>query len=369
MKRILLTGGGTAGHVTPNIALIPGLRKMGFEIHYAGTSKGIERELIEKAGRPQGVRVQQLEIQYHCISAGKLRRYFDLKNFTDVFRIGVGFLQSLLLMIKIRPSVVFSKGGFVSCPVVWAAWFFGVPVVIHESDMTPGLANKLSIPFAKKVCFSFPETEVHLPPAKRERTGLPVREELFSGSREEGKEICGFDDDKPIILVMGGSLGSQAINAAVRGSLDKLLDDFNICHLCGKGGKAPGSKKGYCQFEYVNDELSHIFAMTDIVVSRSGATTLFELLALAKPSLLIPLGTAASRGDQILNAQSFEKLGYSRVLLQDSLCGAALIEDIRLLYNEREKRGEAMKGAEAAKAADKVIEVVMKLVDKAKQGY
>lgn len=351
MKKILLTGGGTAGHVTPNIALIPGLKNMGFHIDYIGTSKGMERALIAKTGIP-----------YHCICAGKLRRYFDLKNFTDLFKIGVGFLQSLSLMLKIRPSVVFSKGGFVACPVVWAAWVFRIPVIIHESDMTPGLANKLCLPFAKKICFSFPETQPRLPAAKRELTGLPVREELFNGSARYGREFCGFNDEKPVILVMGGSLGAQAINAAVRGSLDNLLDDFNICHLCGKGGKAPGSKKGYCQFEYINEELPDIIAMADIIVSRAGATALFEFLALRKPNLLIPLGSAASRGDQILNAQSFESLGYSRVLLQDNVTGASLVENIRLLYNEKEKYIEAMSGAQSGKAADKVLEVIKRLI-------
>ena len=350
MKKIILTGGGTAGHVTPNIALMPGLKNMGLEIHYIGTSKGMERELIAKTGIP-----------YHCISAGKLRRYFDFQNFTDLFKIGVGFLQSLFLMLKIRPSAVFSKGGFVSCPVVWAAWIFRVPVIIHESDLTPGLANKLSIPFAKKICFSFPETESHLPPAKREMTGLPVRDELFSGNAEYGREFCGFDNEKPVILVMGGSLGSQAINAAVRGSLDALLEDFNICHLCGKGGKAPGSKKGYCQFEYVSEQLPDIIAMSDIAVSRSGATALFEFLALKKPNLLIPLGSAASRGDQILNAQSFEKLGYSRVLLQDDVTGASLVENIRLLYKEKEKYQKAMSSAQSGKASDNVINIIEQL--------
>ncbi|MCL2688445.1 MAG: undecaprenyldiphospho-muramoylpentapeptide beta-N-acetylglucosaminyltransferase [Chitinispirillia bacterium] len=351
MKKIVLTGGGTAGHVTPNIALLPKLKNMGLEIHYIGTGKGMERELIKKTAIP-----------YHCVSAGKLRRYFDLKNFTDLFKIGAGFLQALILMLKIRPSVVFSKGGFVSCPVVWAAWLFRIPVIIHESDMTPGLANKLSMPFAKRICFSFPETANYLPSAKRELTGLPVREELFDGNAQYGREFCGFEDDKPVILVMGGSLGSQAVNAAVRGSLDTLLKDFNVCHLCGKGGKAPGGKKGYCQFEYINEELPDIIAMADIIVSRSGATALFEFLALKKPNLLIPLGSAASRGDQILNAQSFQKLGYSRVLLQDDVTNASLVENIKLLYDEKERYYSAMISAQSGKATDKVLEVINQIM-------
>jgi UDP-N-acetylglucosamine--N-acetylmuramyl-(pentapeptide) pyrophosphoryl-undecaprenol N-acetylglucosamine transferase len=347
MKKILLTGGGTAGHVTPNIALIPGLKDMGLEIHYVGTKKGMERDLIAKTGLP-----------YHHISAGKLRRYFSFRNFTDMFRIKLGFLQSLILMMKLRPSVVFSKGGFVSCPVVWAAWLCRIPVVIHESDLTPGLANKLSIPFAKKVCFSFPETEEHLPPAKREATGLPVRKELFDGDAKRGRELCGFDNDKPVITVIGGSLGAQAINEAVRGGLDKLLDDFNVCHICGKGGKAPGSRPGYCQFEYIGEELPDIFAMADMVISRAGATTLFELLALRKPALLIPLGTAASRGDQILNARSFEKQGYAKILPQDGINGTILAENVRQFYDKRNECVDAMNRAESAKAADRVAEVI-----------
>jgi len=351
MKKILLTGGGTAGHVTPNIALLPGLRDMGLEIHYVGTRKGMERDLIAKTGLP-----------YHHISAGKLRRYFSFRNFTDLFRIKLGFLQALILMMKLRPSVVFSKGGFVSCPVVWAAWLCRVPVAIHESDITPGLANKLSIPFAKKVCFSFPETEVHLPPVKREATGLPVRDELFKGDARRGRELCGFDDNKPVIVVIGGSLGAQAVNEAVRGGLDKLLDDFNVCHICGKGGKAPGSRPGYSQFEYISEELPDVFAMADMVISRAGATTLFELLALRKPALLIPLGTAASRGDQILNAQSFEKQGYAKILLQDGITGAILADSVREFYGQHSACIDAMNRAESTKAVDRVLDVIKGLI-------
>jgi UDP-N-acetylglucosamine--N-acetylmuramyl-(pentapeptide) pyrophosphoryl-undecaprenol N-acetylglucosamine transferase len=354
MKKILLTGGGTAGHVTPNIALIPGLKSAGFDIHYVGTRAGMERGLVEKAGLP-----------YHCISAGKLRRYFDFKNFTDAFRIAVGFIQSILLLIKLRPALLFSKGGFVSCPAVWAAWLCRVPAVIHESDITPGLANKLSMPFVKKICFSFPETEAHLPASKRVMTGLPVRAELFGGDAATGRELCGFEDGKPVIMVIGGSLGASAVNEAVRGGLDKLLVDFNVCHICGKGNRAPGGRGGYCQFEYAGEELPDLFAMADVVISRAGATTLFELLALCKPALLIPLGTAASRGDQILNAESFEKLGYCKVLSQDGLTGAILAESVKRFFDEDKDRCiDAMKRAVSVKAVDRVLDVVKRLVDK-----
>jgi UDP-N-acetylglucosamine--N-acetylmuramyl-(pentapeptide) pyrophosphoryl-undecaprenol N-acetylglucosamine transferase len=307
----------------------------------------MERGLVEKAGLP-----------YHAVCAGKLRRYFDLKNFTDIFKTMTGFFQSVMLMMKLRPAVVFSKGGFVSCPVVWAAWLCRVPAVIHESDITPGLANRLSMPFVKKICFSFPETEARLPASKRVMTGLPVRAELFDGNAESGRELCGFDDGKPVVAVIGGSLGASAVNEAVRGGLDKLLADFNVCHICGKGNTAPGGRKGYSQFEYVGDGLPDIFAMADIVISRAGATTLFELSALCKPALLIPLGTAASRGDQVLNARSFENLGYCKVLPQEGLTGDILAENVRRLFDDRDKYADAMKRAESVRAVDRVLSVI-----------
>ncbi len=346
MKRILLTGGGTAGHVTPNIALLPKLHEYGFEIHYIGTKSGMERTLIEREN-----------ILYHPISAGKLRRYFDFKNLTDVFRIFLGFIQSILIFAKIKPCIVFSKGGFVSCPVVWAAWLFRIPVVIHESDITPGLANRLSIPFAKKICYSFPETSNHLSSKKAVHTGIPVRRQLFSGNKTEGMKICNFTDDKPSLLIICGSLGSQTINEAVKLSLDELLCEFNICHIVGKGGLT-GNRPGYQQFEYVNDELSHLFALADIIISRSGATALFEFLALKKPSLLIPLSTNASRGDQILNARSFEKQGFSRILLQENLSKDTLIEGVKDVFKNRESIIKAISDFPATDSIESVMKVI-----------
>jgi len=350
LKRILLTGGGTAGHVTPNVALIPLLREHNFEIHYAGTRRGIEFELISRENIP-----------FHFVSAGKLRRYFDFKNITDIFRIALGFIQSIILIARIRPSVVFSKGGFVSCPVVWAAWLFRRPVVIHESDITPGLANRLSIPFAKAICYSFPETARHLTTNTGVHTGIPIRQSLFGGTAEEGRKICGFEDTKPVIMIIGGSLGSQVVNAVVRESLSTLLHEFNICHICGKGNKVE-DQKGYRQFEYVNTELTHFFAMADIVVSRSGATTLFELLALRKPALLIPLASNASRGDQILNARSFENQGYSHVLQQENLTSETLITALSAAFNDRKKMISAMDCSSVSDGVESVVKVIDSVV-------
>lgn len=351
-KFILLTGGGTAGHVTPNIALIPRLQAMGHRVEYVGSSNGIERQLIEP-----------LEISFHTIAAGKLRRYFDWQNFVDVFRVALGFLQALLLMLRLRPDVLFSKGGFVATPVVWAAWIFRVPVIIHESDMTPGLANKLSLPFAKKVCYSFPETAGYLPEEKGVYTGIPVREELLKGNADQGREILNFTEEKPILLVVGGSLGSEVINRAVRQSLEVLLETFNIVHICGTGHKQEtlASYEGYRQFEYVSDKLKHLFAVTSLVISRAGATMLFELLALRKPHLLIPLSKKASRGDQILNAESFERLGYSLVLKEEKLNKKNLLKAVNRLYEEKDQYQDNLAKANEGQALHRVLEVIQSM--------
>ncbi|MBN2036634.1 MAG: undecaprenyldiphospho-muramoylpentapeptide beta-N-acetylglucosaminyltransferase [Chitinispirillaceae bacterium] len=344
---ILLTGGGTAGHVTPNLALLPSLQKRGFVVSYIGSAAGIERELIGREGIP-----------FYSIPAGKLRRYADLRNVTDIARIKLGFLQSLLLVRRIKPSVLFSKGGFVSCPVVWACWFLRVPVIIHESDISPGLANRLSLPFAKKICYSFPETAAHLPRGKAVHTGIPFREALLKGDSAKGRAWCGFTNARPVIMVIGGSLGSQAVNACARESLDKLLEEFNVCHICGKGNLADEHRPGYAQFEYVNEELAHLFATADVVISRAGATALFEIAALRKPSLLVPLPRSASRGDQILNAQSFEKQGFSRVLLQENMTPEALVKNVFDVYENREMMITAMKERAPYSAAGKIMEVI-----------
>ena len=347
--RIILTGGGTAGHITPNIALIPGLKNNGFEIHYIGTKDGMERQLIEPLGIP-----------YHPVHAGKLRRYLDLKNLTDLFQITRGFLDSLAILAKIKPDVVFSKGGFVSSPVVWASWLHRIPVVIHESDITPGLANKLAIPFASKICYTFPETQKYLPDPKGVFTGLPVRESLLQGDAATGKRLCGFNDNKPVLMVIGGSQGSEILNKSIRSLLGEIIQRYQLCHICGKNGVdlSLNQVSGYKQFDYVNEELPHLMAMADLVVSRAGATTLFELLALKKPNLLIPLSKQASRGDQILNARSFERQGFSKVLPEESLTPETLLHNVNYLYDSRNEYIAAMNASKINNGIQNVIAVI-----------
>lgn len=349
MKRIILTGGGTAGHVTPNIALLPRLKELNYDIHYIGSYNGIEKELIEQFGIP-----------YHGIATGKLRRYFSVQNFTDPFRVLKGMSEAKKLVKVLQPDVIFSKGGFVSVPVVLAGKSCKVPTIIHESDMTPGLANKLSIPSATKVCCNFPETLDHLPEGKAVLTGSPIRQELLRGDKFKAREFLNFKSDKPVILVVGGSLGAVAVNNAVRALLPELLKSYQIIHLCGKGkvDESLNGVEGYAQFEYIKEELKDLFALTDIVISRAGANAICELLALRKPNLLIPLSATASRGDQILNARSFERQGFSVVLEEKELTNEVLLSAINKLYENRESYIETMKQSSQQNSIDTIIDLI-----------
>ena len=349
MKRIILTGGGTAGHVTPNIALLPTLRELNYDIHYIGSYNGIERKLIE-----------EMDIPYYGIDSGKLRRYFDPKNFTDPFKVLHGYKQARKLIKHLKPDVIFSKGGFVTVPVVISAHRKHIPVIIHESDMTPGLANKLCIPSADKVCCNFPETMKHLPENKAVLTGSPIRQELLSENKLNALNFCGFTANKPVLMIIGGSQGSAVVNDAMRGILPELLKTFQVIHLCGKGklDSSLDHLEGYIQFEYVKKELADLFALTDVCVSRAGANAICEILALRKPNLLIPLSANASRGDQILNADSFENQGFSEVLTEDQLAPTILISRIMKLYNNRADYIAAMETSEQSDAISKIISLI-----------
>ena len=351
MKKIILTGGGTAGHVTPNIALVPDLKEAGFDIKYIGSSKGMERDLVADAN-----------LDYFGISSGKLRRYFSFKNFTDPFRVLRGYFQAKRILKRYRPDIVFSKGGFVTVPVVFAASKYNIPVIIHESDMTPGLANRLAMKRATKVCHTFPETAKHLG-SKAVFTGSPIRKELFSGSATRAKKMCGFNDDKPIIMVTGGSLGAEKVNLLVREALPELLPKFNVVHLCGNG-KADASLKntpGYVQFEYVSEEMKDLFAAASIVISRAGANSIFEIAALAIPNILIPLSANASRGDQILNAESFKKQGFSKVINEDEASAKDLVAEVNDLFANKETYIKKMKSSSVASGVDNIIKLINEL--------
>lgn len=349
MKRIVLTGGGTAGHVTPNIALLPGLKETGYEIYYIGSYNGMEKNLIENQ-----------HIPYYGISSGKLRRYVDLKNLTDPIHVIKGFNQAVQLLRKLRPDVVFSKGGFVSVPVVLAAKLLKIPAIIHESDITPGLANKIAIPAAYKVCCNFPETVQYLPAEKAVLTGSPIRSELRTGDKLKAASLCNFSTTKPVILVVGGSSGSKFINDAVRNLLDDLLKDYQIIHLCGKGNldEQLSHRPGYAQFEYANQELRDMFALAALVVSRAGANSICELLALHKPNILIPLSAAVSRGDQILNARSFQKQGFSYVIEEESLNEDTLKKAISEVFLHRDTYIDTMNQSQQLDSISTIIGLI-----------
>ncbi len=351
-KKILMTGGGTAGHVTPNIALFPYLKEAGYEILYVGSYEGIEKKLIEEQS-----------IAYKGISSGKLRRYFSMKNFTDPFRVLKGFSEAKKIIKEYKPDIVFSKGGFVSVPVVFAANKYHIPTIIHESDMTPGLANKLSIPKAAKVCHNFPETATYLPDDKAVLSGCPIREELLTGDAIAGLNFCGFTPDKPVIMVIGGSLGALAVNNMVRKALPELLKKYQVVHLCGKGKLDESFKntKGYIQFEYIEKELKDLFAMSDMVISRAGANAICELQALKKPNILIPLPSSSSRGDQLLNAKSFEKQGFSVVLEEEKLTPEILTTEIDKLYESRQTYIENMENAAQTSAIKTIVDLIISL--------
>ena len=351
MKKIILTGGGTAGHVTPNLALIPRLLNDGWEVHYIGAANSAEQELISKVP----------EVTFHTVSVGKLRRYFDPKNFSDPFRVIRGIRQATGIIRKIKPNIVFSKGGFVSVPVVYGAKLNGVPIVTHESDMTPGLANKLCMPFAKVQCCTFPEA-VKYAKGKGVHTGTPIRPEILQGDKRRGRQLFGFNDSRPVLMVVGGSSGAQAINQVVWQSLPKLTENFQVLHLCGKGNLTAvyEGTSNYVQREYLNDEMADAYACADILVSRAGANALCEILAVRKPALLIPYPKVASRGDQLLNAESFKNRGFSKVLLQEDMTPETLIKGVEQLYHDRGTLYEAMATEPTSNGIDNVLEQIYK---------
>lgn len=349
IKKIVFTGGGTAGHVTPNLALIEALIKQDWQVDYIGSKDSIEKTLVE-----------QKKIPFHAIETGKLRRYFSWKNALSPFLICAGIMQSYFLLRKLKPNIVFSKGGFVAFPVVFSAWLNRIPIVAHESDLSPGLANRLSFPFVNKICLTFANAKPFFKQSQHTvTTGTPIRQRLFEGSKQQGLQLCQFTEDKPCILVMGGSAGSAKINLIVRQALPALLPLYNIIHLCGTGKIDPLSVyPGYYQIEYANDSLPDLLAAADIVVSRAGANSIYELLALQKPHILIPLSAEVSRGDQIENAQYFKDLGVSAVINDESLVQEQLITELATILASRNQIIKNIQALSIKSATDEVIKVI-----------
>lgn len=352
--KILLTGGGSAGHITVNLALIPMFLETGWEVIYIGSFKGIERELIGNFS----------EVTYYGIPTGKLRRYFDWQNFTDVFCVLRGIIDAYKIIHREQPKIVFSKGGFVSVPVVLSSRLNKIPVITHESDLTPGLANRINMNFAQKICTTFPDTLKHLPKDKGEFIGAIVRPELKQGDREKGRIFCHFESTKPVILVTGGSLGSVYVNQTVRSLLNQLLETFQIVHICGKGNVNQSLERpGYRQFEYVFNELADLMCLADLFISRAGSNFIFEFLALKKPMILIPLPKKSSRGDQIDNAEVFKRQGFAEVILEENLTEDTLLNTVQSVYRNRSSYIEKMDNWKSDRSLAKLFDLITNSVN------
>lgn len=362
---IVLTGGGTAGHVWPHFALFEASHSRlakafhdnKLNIHYVGSKSGMEKDLVTTS---------QPNWKYHSIATGKLRRYFSIKNFTDPFLILFGFIQAFLLLGKVKASIVFSKGGFVSAPVVWAAWLRGVPVVIHESDATPALATKLTLPFSYKALVAFPETIQKISPIFQNRVieiGLPIRESLFSATHEEGLKYFSLPPNKKTILIFGGSLGAQSLNKKMFDIIPILHNNYNIIHIVGKGNKfdLPGLNH-YRQLEFLNEGMKFAYAAADLAICRAGASSIFELAAARVPMILIPLGMHASRGDQIINARIFMNKGWAQSIDENTFQNDSAIQLIESTLNSLEERKIALNAAPSKDSATKIGELIWEII-------
>ena len=353
MKKIILTGGGTAGHVMPNIALLPYLREKGYEIHYVGGKNGIEKDIL--ADYP--------DVTYHGIDTGKLRRYHSTDNIKDVFKVAKGNVECKKILRQVKPDVIFSKGGYVALPLVTSSKSMRIPVLTHESDITPGLANRIIARTAEKVLTTFPETAPMIEKGKGLYVGAPIRADLFDGDRERGLSFLGLAGEKPVLAVMGGSKGARFVNETIRGNLEALCAKFDIVHMCGKDNVEDSDRTkafadSYRQYEFIGKELPDVLAATDVVVTRGGSNSIHEFAALAKPMLIIPLSKQASRGDQVLNANSFEKRGLAVKLEEEELTSEKFLAALSGLYADREAYIARMKDTGFFNATERIFELI-----------
>lgn len=348
-QQLVFTGGGTLGHVIPNLPLMRHYQDKGYEIHYIGSAKGAERAFIEELG-----------IAYHAIRTGKLRRYFDWQNFLDLFNVTIGILQCFFLLLRLRPKAIFSKGGYVALPPVVAAGILRYPVVIHESDRTPGLTTRLSKRFATKICVAFQNATAFFDEKKVYWTGLPVRDAVFTADPKAGQTFLGYSGERPILLVFGGSLGAAFLNDFVREQVHQgRLDAYDVVNICGKGKLDPAMKAAnYRQYEQLGEEFLPIMKAAHVVITRGGATSLFELLAMKKPPIVVPLSKQSSRGDQIHNAAYFTALGVAYTIEEEAVTWEAMKALLELVEAERQTLVERIEQLEFEQATQKVIAVI-----------
>ena len=358
LKKAAFAGGGTAGHVLPAVPVMRALRERGVEIAYMGSAGGLEKRYL-----------QDLEgIRFFGIASGKLRRYWSWRNLTDVIGVLRGIWQSFWLLGRIRPDVIFSKGGHLSFPVVLAGWLRRIPIVAHESDFSPGLANRLAMPLLDVLCTSFPIERPRRLRGELAYTGSPVRPELLAGSAARGRSLLRAPAGRPVVLVTGGSLGADALNAVIAAAAPELVATCCLAHVCGPGKLSGLDLDGYRQFEFVGEDWGDLLAAADLVVSRAGANTLFELLTLGKPNLLVPLPARASRGDQIENAAFAAGAGFSRVILQEHLDAGALVGAVNDMLAERERWLEQLARFEVPQTVQLLVELLQRTGSRRKLG-
>ena len=346
-KTIVITGGGTAGHITPNIPLIKEFVAQHWNVHCIILDNDFERRLLDFP-----------EIKFHKISAGKLRRYFDFKNFLDALIIIKAIFHSYVLIKKIKPNIIFSKGGYIAFPVVLSGWLNRIPVIIHESDSTPSLTTKMCILFARLVCKGFDETkgwEFPLLFKKTVYTGIPLRDDIL-----QVKHLKYADGHKLRIFIMGGSLGAVIINKVVRNNILVLTKYFEIYHVCGKNkiGKAYKNVSGYHQYGFVHKEITKLLSKIDLVVCRGGATTLQEMLYLKIPMLVIPLVKRVSRGEQIANAIYFANKGVAEVLFEEKLSCKTLLDKLFYMQKNINKYKHNMQKSKLPDSTMKIIRLI-----------
>ncbi|MDY6398691.1 MAG: undecaprenyldiphospho-muramoylpentapeptide beta-N-acetylglucosaminyltransferase [Treponema sp.] len=364
----VFAGGGTGGHIYPGLAVADELRLLAsknnqeIKIVWLGNSSGMDKNLVEKSGSVD---------EFIGIPSGKLRRYFSFKNFSDLFKIFAGLIKSFFTLLKLKPAVLFSKGGFVSVPPCVAAKLLRIPVFTHECDFTPGLATRLNSRFATKILVSYEETKTYLPSDKRDKaivTGNPVRPVFYSTNPEEGKkflfsERSDYNPEKPILLVLGGSLGAHQINELVAQNLDWLCERFNVVHQCGAkdADSMPKNHEGYFLHPFIYKEMSDVISAADIVLSRAGANSIWECSVLGKPMVLIPLCGSGTRGDQVDNAHFFEERGAAIVLLGEYAEESYLKSALEKMADSdfRENAALASKSlSEGKRPASKIAEIV-----------
>ncbi len=355
MKTICFTGGGSSGHVTPNLAIINALSEDKLQLIYIGSKAGIEKNLVTNENIP-----------YYPIQSGKLRRYFSWQNFIDPLKILAGICQSFKILRKKQVDLVFSKGGFVSFPVVFAAYLKKIPVICHESDLVPGLANKLSFPFCEKICVTFAQSANNISYKNKTMiTGAPVRKALFKGDKNSIIKKYNLDKTKKTLLITGGGAGSKVINDTVQMILEDLIEHYNIIHITGKDklNKNFETIPGYIQVEYLQEQMSDAMNLADIVISRAGSNTLYELILLKKNHILIPLSKKASRGDQIDNARYFEKAGLSTVIEEEKLSKETLLEAIKSVETHFSEQQQRLQTYECPNGTDKIVALIHQLLE------